>query len=197
MRCMKNSILLLSFIPFTIFASAQDPAVSFRDNPRIRQIITGFEKKLGHRTTADTTVVKYVPEIKQVRQDGKDAGSDITLRELADHTSGLSREPANLENAATGAVEEWENKVLSSIPSTTLHSPIGKSYSYSNIGYAILGLALSRAAHKPFMDMVKEMVFQPHAIIGIARLRPTAQKRLNNSLPEGGIKFQTEEFLPP
>jgi D-alanyl-D-alanine carboxypeptidase len=51
-----------------------------------------------------------------------------------------------------------------SIPTITLHPPIGKNYSYSNIGYAILGLAISRAAHRPFMDLVEERVFRPNGM---------------------------------
>ena len=111
----------------------------------------------------DDPVADYLPEIKLVKQKGADAGGDITFRQLADHTSGLAREP-DLPNAATGAIESWETKVLNSIPTTILHPPVGKTFSYSNIGYAILGLAISRAAHKPFIDLVEEWVFRPHGM---------------------------------
>jgi CubicO group peptidase (beta-lactamase class C family) len=66
-----------------------------------------------------------------------------------------------LWDAAAGPIDQWENKVLSSIPTTDVTFPPGTGYSYSNIGYGILGLALSRAAHKPFMQMVEERIFKP------------------------------------
>jgi CubicO group peptidase (beta-lactamase class C family) len=110
----------------------------------------------------DDPVIKYLPELSNINKDGKKEGDYITFRQLADHTSGLAREPEDLINNATGIIEEWENKVLNSIPNTKLSVPIGASYAYSNIGYAILGLALSRAAKKPFIDLVDEMVFRPH-----------------------------------
>lgn len=113
----------------------------------------------------DDPVIKYLPELSNVNKDGKKEGDYITFRQLADHTSGLAREPEDLINNATGGIEEWENKVLRSIPNTKLSVPIGKSYAYSNIGYAILGLALSRAAKKPFIDLVEEMVFRPHGML--------------------------------
>jgi len=113
----------------------------------------------------DDPVIKYVPELSKLNRDGKDEGDRITFRQLADHTSGLAREPGDLINNATGPIEEWENKVLRSIPLTTLSGATGKTFMYSNIGYGILGLALSRAAQKPFIELAKEMVFRPHGMI--------------------------------
>jgi len=108
----------------------------------------------------DEPVAKYLPEIKQLRwKEGSDT-SEITFRELASHTGGLAREPG-LWNAAAGPIEEWENKVLSSIPTTDVTYSPGTKYSYSNIGYGILGLALARAAHEPFMQMVENRIFKP------------------------------------
>jgi CubicO group peptidase (beta-lactamase class C family) len=108
----------------------------------------------------DEPVAKYLPEIRQLKwKKGVDTGN-ITFRELASHTGGLEREPG-LWDAAAGPIGEWENKVLSSIPTTNVTFSPGTKFSYSNIGYGILGLALSRAAHKPFMEMVEERIFKP------------------------------------
>ncbi|MBS1566468.1 MAG: beta-lactamase family protein, partial [Bacteroidetes bacterium] len=108
----------------------------------------------------DEPVAKYLPEIKQLKwKEGNDT-SEITFRELASHTAGLAREP-RLPNAAAGPIGEWENKLLSSIPATDVVFPPGTKFSYSNIGYGILGLALSRAAHQPFMQMVENRIFKP------------------------------------
>jgi len=108
----------------------------------------------------DESVAKYLPEIKQLKwKEGSDT-SEITFRELASHTGGLAREPG-LWDAAAGPIGEWENKVLSYIPTTDVTFSPGTKFSYSNIGYGILGLALSRAAHKPFMKMVENRIFKP------------------------------------
>jgi len=66
-----------------------------------------------------------------------------------------------LEKADSGPIEEWENKVLLSIPKTSFESKPGERFSYSNIGYGILGVALSRAAQKPFIAMIEEKIFKP------------------------------------
>jgi CubicO group peptidase (beta-lactamase class C family) len=108
----------------------------------------------------DEPVAKYLPEIRQLKRVAGSDTSNITFRELASHTGGLAIEPG-LWDAAAGPIGEWENKVLSSIPTTDVIFSPGTKYSYSNIGYGILGLALSRAAHQPFMQMVQDRIFEP------------------------------------
>ncbi|MBL4753202.1 MAG: beta-lactamase family protein [Flavobacteriales bacterium] len=100
----------------------------------------------------------YLPEI--INLDGYTDSTKITFQQLASHTSGLSRDPV-LVSAASGPIEEWENKILLSIPKTPFHSAPGERFYYSNIGYGILGLALSRAADKSFIDLVKDKIFIP------------------------------------
>ncbi|HMH23673.1 MAG TPA: serine hydrolase [Puia sp.] len=111
----------------------------------------------------DDPVARYLPEIRTLKQYGDDSSGKITFRQLADHTSGLAREP-NFPTALFGPVETWEAQVLNSIPATTLTPPHGKTFSYSNIGYAILGLAISRAAHRPFISLVEALIFRPHGM---------------------------------
>jgi len=103
-------------------------------------------------------VEKYFPEIKKLK--GYSDSTIITFKQLAAHTSGLIREP-NLKNAATGPISDWEDKILESIPKTNFKYKPDERFSYSNIGYGILGLAISRAANKPFMDLVEEKIFEP------------------------------------
>jgi len=107
----------------------------------------------------DDPVVQHLPEFAQLRGP-EDQVRGITLRQLATHTGGLIREP-ELPFAASGPLAEWEAKVLASIPTTSLQSVPGTEYSYSNIGFGILGLTISRAAGRSFMDLVTELIFEP------------------------------------
>ena len=107
----------------------------------------------------DDPVERYLPEIEGLR-DRPEGAEPITFRQLASHTAGLIREP-ELEGAASGPIVLWEQRVLASIPTTRFQDPPGVRYSYSNIGYGILGLTLSRAANRPFMDLVRDLVFEP------------------------------------
>lgn len=103
-------------------------------------------------------VEKYLPEIANL--EGYADTTKITFHHLASHTSGLIREP-KLRNAAAGPIAQWEEKILASIPETSFKTGMDQAYSYSNIGFGILGLALSRAAEQPFMQLVEEKIFKP------------------------------------
>ncbi len=107
----------------------------------------------------DDPVATVLPEIGGLL-DRQPEHEPLTFRRLASHTGGLIREP-ELENAAAGPLAGWESKILASIPTTRYQAAPGAEYSYSNIGYGILGLALSRAAGRPFMDLVEARIFRP------------------------------------
>ncbi|KAF0216019.1 MAG: beta-lactamase, partial [bacterium] len=85
----------------------------------------------------------------------------ITLIQLATHTSGLAPEPDNTETYLEGSVSSWEKVLVAALPQTEYAFEPGTRYSYSNIGYAILGAALSRAAGQPYVEYVKEHIFKP------------------------------------
>ena len=106
----------------------------------------------------DDPVENYLPEIKKLQ--GYDADHKITFRQLASHTSGLDREPA-MKYADAGPLGQWEEKLLSCIPHTSFISKPGARFFYSNIGYALLGLAISRAAGVPYMQLVQQRILAP------------------------------------
>ena len=103
---------------------------------------------------------KYVPEIKQVKGASPDA-PPITLIQLATHTSGLGREPDNIKVATAGPVSEWEKTLLAALPHLRYDFESGTRFSYSNMGFAILGAALERAAGEPYTEYVPKHIFAP------------------------------------
>jgi CubicO group peptidase (beta-lactamase class C family) len=106
----------------------------------------------------DDPIEKYLPEIKTLVD--YNSHPSISFRQLASHTSGLDRESRN-RGVNMGAVEEWQKKVLAAIPDTRFLFPPNERFRYSNIGYAILGLAISRAASKPFIELVNDEILKP------------------------------------
>lgn len=106
----------------------------------------------------DDPVESYLPEIKNLKD--YDKYSKITFRELASHTAGLKREP-DLHGADVGPLDQWEQKVLACIPKTSYNSKPGEQFLYSNIGFAMLGLAISRATGVPYMQMVQQRILDP------------------------------------
>ncbi len=83
-----------------------------------------------------------------------------TFRQFASHTSGLVREPA-WDSAASGPIGIWEERIVESIRLSPFQAAPGDEYSYSNIAFGVLGLAVARATGRPFMELVREDVFHP------------------------------------
>lgn len=112
----------------------------------------------------DEPVARHLPEMSGLL--GARAGAPaVTFRHLASHTAGLVREP-DWPESVVGPIEGWEERILQSIPRTAFDSIPGARYQYSNIGFGMLGLALSRAADRPFMAMVRDEIFVPLGMTG-------------------------------
>lgn len=107
----------------------------------------------------DGSVAEHLPEILDLRDPPVDPAT-ITFRQLASHTAGLQREPG-LPGAASGPIQRWREQLLASIPTTGFLTSPGTEYSYSNIGYGMLGLALERAAGVDFMELMTQLIFEP------------------------------------
>lgn len=110
----------------------------------------------------DQPVADHLPEIRRLAGLPADH-RPITYRHLASHTAGLAREPG-LGFAARGPFLGWKQKLVDVIPATQALAEPGEEYRYSNIGYGLLGLALERAAGRPFEVLVDSLVFRPLAM---------------------------------
>ena len=85
----------------------------------------------------------------------------ITLLQLATHTSGLSREPDHTATYVTGEPETWKQTLIAALSHVHYESKPGKRFSYSNIGYAVLGAALEQAAGQPYLDYLPQHILTP------------------------------------
>jgi len=132
----------------------------------------------------DDPVEKYLPEIKSLK--GYSAKTIINLRQLASHTSGLQRGP-DMPGADLGPVDQWESKLLSCIPYTSVNGSPGTHYQYSNIGYALLGLTLERATGVPYIQMVQQRIFTPLHMDNSFFSMPESKKA---ELAEGIVNFE-------
>ncbi|MGW6603288.1 serine hydrolase domain-containing protein [Streptomyces sp. NPDC055036] len=89
-------------------------------------------------------------------------GTGITLRHLAEHTAALPRVPPRLRrfDPYAGFDAEALDTLVRSLDSRTTGPPGGET-EYSNLGYAVLGAALSSAAGAPYEELLNEYVLEP------------------------------------
>ncbi|MCG8369635.1 MAG: serine hydrolase [Proteobacteria bacterium] len=91
------------------------------------------------------------------------AVADITLMQLATHTSGLARLPANLQ--PTDPLDPYkgydEAAVLAGLAMARDKQPLGRHYSYSNFGVGVLGYLLGRVHGGGYTAAMHEHVIGP------------------------------------
>ncbi len=128
-------------------------------------------------------VETYYPEIKKVANPYTTA-EPVTLLQLATHTSGLDREPDNVETYTRGQVADWDKTLLAAVMHLKYAYEPGTRYSYSNIGYGILGEALGRAAHEPYIEYVEHHILGP---LGMTHTAFEQNDEIMKSLAKGYI----------
>ena len=108
----------------------------------------------------DDPVAKYLPTGTKVPERG---GKQITLIDLATHTSGLPRLPTNMapKDPANPYADYTAEQLYQFLASYQLPRDIGAKYEYSNLGGGLLGLALSRRAGTSYEALVKQRITGP------------------------------------
>ena len=115
-------------------------------------------KKMDLMVPINTYLSKDIPGLHY-------KNTPITLQNLANHTSGLPRLPANIFLGAvdpTNPYSHYNEDSLYSFLKTYQPSVIpGSQFSYSNYGAGLLGSILSQNAHRSFEQLVLERISLP------------------------------------
>ena len=105
----------------------------------------------------DDPVRKYIPEVP-------DYGTPITIRNLINHTSGL-RDWGSVEGIAgwPRTTREYTHAHVLEIVSRqrALNYPPGAEYSYTNTGFNLAAILVSRVSGKTFPEFTREQIFAP------------------------------------
>jgi CubicO group peptidase (beta-lactamase class C family) len=109
------------------------------------------------KLSLDDDVRKYVPELP-------DYGTPITIREMLEHTSGL-RDWGNVVDVAgwpRGTRVHTHAHVLDVLSrQSKLNFEPGTRWSYSNSGYNLAAILVSRVADEPFAEFTRKRIFEP------------------------------------
>ena len=127
--------------------------------------IASVSKTLAALVTADsgvdldTPLARYLPSTVHVPS--KD-GQVITLRQLAQHRSGLPKIPKLVSQVPGDPYHGYtEQLMLDGLADIELDAAPGARYSYSNLGVALLGKVVADRAGKPYPALVAEKIFRP------------------------------------
>jgi CubicO group peptidase (beta-lactamase class C family) len=86
----------------------------------------------------------------------------ITLLDLATYSSGLPREPSNIDLDLRNRYADYTaERMYAFLASYALPYVPGQHYEYANLGFALLGHALALRAGRPYEDLVVERICAP------------------------------------
>jgi CubicO group peptidase (beta-lactamase class C family) len=95
------------------------------------------------------------------------AGDDITLQQLANHTSGIPSLPTNVDEIQgldienPYAVYTYDNLKSYLQNHMVLNATSGENYEYSNLATGILGYSLAQKRNSTFDEMLQSIIFNP------------------------------------
>lgn len=110
--------------------------------------------------------VKFNDPVRELLPPGtvqKPAGAEITLLDLATQHSGLPRMPDNFKpaNDANPYADYHAANLYTYIASHGVAKPDKPEFLYSNLGFGLLGQALSVRAGEPYPQLLKQEVLDP------------------------------------
>ncbi|MFI0709653.1 serine hydrolase domain-containing protein [Streptomyces inhibens] len=138
------------------------------------------------RMRLDDTVEKHLPGL--VRGNGND-GRKITVRQLLQHTSGLPDYISHLP-VLSGEEQFQEHRfdqytqrqlVAMALQDRPVGEP-GRSFSYSNTGYILVGMIIEKVTGRPWSEEVHDRIIEP------LRLRHTFSPGDDPRLPQPHAK---------
>ncbi|HJO26170.1 MAG TPA: serine hydrolase [Planctomycetota bacterium] len=138
----------------------------------------------------------------------------VRLRHLATHTAALPRMPGNFKPAdPTRPYEDYDLELLYSglVKWKPPRSP-GRSYSYSNLGAALLGHLLELAHDRPYAELLRSRIFIPLDLTNTvlvpdedqrarlaspydADLQPAAEWNFSVLAPCGALRSTADDML--
>lgn len=118
-------------------------------------------------------------------------GKSITLQDLANHTSGFPRLPANIFNGKVNPKDPYKHYLLDSLYSFLVHyRPAvvpGTVFSYSNYGAGVLGTILERKLNSSFEQLILDRICKPLGMnYTSVTLNETAQRNFAQGYNETG-----------
>ena len=136
----------------------------------------------------DESILKYI-------SDGPKKWKSITIRHLMTHSSGIPDYTSEEFDYSKNYSEEDLVEMASKLD---LEFSAGKRWNYSNTGYVLLGVIMSRVAKKPYWEYLDEHIFTP---AGMHSIRINTEKDIVPNKAKGYIPskegYQHASYVAP
>lgn len=106
------------------------------------------------KMSLDDTISKHLPEVPSDK-------TGITIQQLLDHTSGITKTPRDLY------YETARHDLARAIFETPLRAPPGTSFDYENENYNLLALLIEQIINQPFESFIKSQLLEPQDLFEV------------------------------
>ncbi len=140
-------------------------------------------------------IVKYLPDSVAENE----ALKNISVVMLANHTSGLQRMPGNFLVVVKDALNPYKDypveAMMAYLKKAKLENEPGKSFSYSNLGMAVLGYILEKAGGSDYQNLFERYITGPLSLKNTTLSLDSAQKtRMTRVYNENGEETPAWDF---
>lgn len=108
------------------------------------------------QVSLDSSIQKYIPEFA-IKQRFANS-SPITVRSILTHHAGI---PTDMYDGKFSRNKKNLSYIIDYLNSVYTTSPVGKIRSYSNLGYALLGILVERVSGVEYQEYIKTRIFDP------------------------------------
>jgi D-alanyl-D-alanine-carboxypeptidase/D-alanyl-D-alanine-endopeptidase len=129
----------------------------------------------------DDPIATYLPaSVKMPERKGR----QVTIADLATHTSGLPRMPANFrpKDPENPYADYSVDALYAFLSSYQLHHDVGVKFEYSNLGFGLLGIGLAQRAGMGYEKLVVTRICDP---LGMSSTRITLSGPMRHRLAVG------------
>ena len=141
--------------------------------------------------------LRYDQPVRDLLAELPPATQAVTIRHLLNHTSGLWDYEALIPESRTAQLDD--DDVLSLVASRdSLSTPPGSAYCYSNSGYVLLGMIVTRVSGVSFAEFLRARIFGPlgmRSSVAHVEGRDTVPHRAYGYSPRGGAFVQTDQSV--
>ena len=138
----------------------------------------------------DAPVQAYLPWFRVADEDASKA---ITIRELLNHTSGLSRATGERNHEADAQDEGALERGVRSLATAELVAAPGERFEYSNANYDTLGMVVQALSGMPFSQYLETNVFGP---LGMTHSHGTVEAARADGLSDGFYPWWGSDWRP-
>ena len=112
----------------------------------------------ARKVELDAPVQRYLPWFRIADER---ASAEIAVRHLLNQTSGLSTKTGRSFQGNGDITDAALEKTVRKLRSVELTAPVGKTYQYSTVNYAVLGLIVQTVAGRSYENYVQTQILDP------------------------------------